>query len=78
METNIVFNRKNELDKEGKGLIEIQIYLSRTKRPCRSTGVRVEPKFWDSKKCSLKKSHPNSDFLNKHDLSLKLGIGVKF
>lgn len=74
METNIVFNRKNELDKEGKGLIEIQIYLSRTKRPCRSTGVRVEPKFWDSKKCSVKKSHPNYDFLNKQIFNFKLEI----
>lgn len=74
METNIVFNRKNELDKEGKGLVEIQIYLSRTKRPCRSTGVRVNPKFWDSKKNCVKKSHENSDFLNRQIFNFKLEI----
>ncbi len=64
METNVIFNRKNKLDKDGKGTIEIQVYISRGKRPCRSTGIKIEPKFWDAKKCTIKKSHPQADFIN--------------
>lgn len=74
METTIIFNRKGILNKDGKGLVEIQIYLTRTNRPCRSTGIRVLPKYWDDKKSCVKRSHQNHDFLNKQILAYKLEI----
>lgn len=71
METRVVFNRKGNLDRDGFGLVEIQIYVSRGQRPVRTTNVRLAPQFWDAKKCVVKKTHPNADFLNAQIMAAK-------
>jgi len=73
METKFVFNRKNKLQ-NGKGKIELIIYLSRTKRPIKSTGIQIEPKYWNDKTCRIKTSHPSCDFLNSQLELLKINI----
>lgn len=71
METKYIFNRKSKLDTEGKGLIELQIYLSRTKRPMKSTQIWIEPKYWDTAKAYLSKKHPSYDFINAQLIEFK-------
>lgn len=74
METTFIFNRKNELDSEKKGLIELQVYITRTKRPTKSTGIRIEPKYWDKGKQFVSRKHPNFDFINKQLTAFRSGI----
>jgi hypothetical protein len=45
------------LNKSGEGLIQIYINFTRTCRKVISTGVYVEPKYWDSQKSTIIK-HP--------------------
>lgn len=59
---NLVFNRKKQLNTEGKALIQVEAYLNRQKRYF-STKVYVKPCQWDNKRRSIK-NHPNMDALN--------------
>lgn len=59
---NLVFNRKKQLNAEGKALIQVEAYLNRQKRYF-STKVYVKPCQWDNKRRSIK-NHPNMDALN--------------
>lgn len=61
---NLVFNRKKQLNAEGKALIQVEAYLNRQKRYF-STKVYVKPCQWDSKRRAIK-NHPNMDVLNQH------------
>lgn len=59
----IVFNRKNKLNKNGVAPITIRCYQSKIQKHI-STGVSIEPKFWDEKRQQIKRSHPNAFVLN--------------
>ena len=48
---NLVFNRKKQLNAEGKALIQVEAYLNRQKRYF-STKVYVKPCQWDNKRRS--------------------------
>lgn len=61
---NLVFNRKKQLNAEGKALIQVEAYLNRQKRYF-STKVYVKPCQWDSKRRAIR-NHPNMDVLNQH------------
>lgn len=61
---NLVFNRKKQLNAEGKALIQVEAYLNRHKRYF-STKVYIKPCQWDSKRHSIK-NHPNMDALNQY------------
>ena len=52
---NLVFNRKKQLNAEGKALIQVEAYLNRQKRYF-STKVYVKPCQWDNKRRSIKSS----------------------
>lgn len=60
---NLVFNRKKQLNSEGKALIQVEAYLNKQKRYF-STKVYVKPCQWDNKRRSVK-NHPNMDVLNQ-------------
>lgn len=60
---NLVFNRKKQLNAEGKALIQVEAYLNRQKKYF-STKVYVKPCQWDSKRRAVK-NHPNMDSLNQ-------------
>lgn len=64
MQVKIVFNRKNSLNQKGEGLLEFQIYLTRTKRPTKSTGIYIAPIHWDDKQKLIRKSYKNHEELN--------------
>lgn len=61
---NLVFNRKKQLNAEGKALIQVEAYLNKQKRYF-STKVYVKPCQWDNKRRAVK-NHPNTDALNQH------------
>jgi len=60
---SLVFNRKNRLNQDGNGLIQIRAYL-KGKNKFFSTDVYVEPHQWDKRQLKIKK-HPNQYPLNK-------------
>jgi integrase len=61
-----IFNRRNALKKDGTGTIEIQVYQSSPKiRKYISTGISVEPKFWNKDKAIVTPSHPQNLHINK-------------
>ncbi|MCO5260979.1 MAG: site-specific integrase [Crocinitomicaceae bacterium] len=70
MIVKIVFNRRKQLNANGDGLIEFQIYLTRTKRPTKSTGIYIAPVHWDDSKKCIKKTFKDADKLNA-ELHLK-------
>lgn len=70
MNIQILFARKG-LNLDGLGLVEILIYINRKSRPIRSTGVSVEPKYWDVAKHCIKRTHPNADLLNSQIMAAK-------
>ncbi len=78
MITKFVFNRKKRLNVDGQASIEVMIYLNRKKRIFRSTGIFIDPKFWDDKNNQLKKATPNYTelthklILQKHALEDKI------
>lgn len=78
MKTKLLFNRKNKLNNENKGLIEVEIYLSRTKRIVRTTGVYIEPKYWDNNNQRIKHNHIQASELNYKLLDLKNKIEREF
>lgn len=61
---NLVFNRKKQLNAEGKALIQVEAYLNKQKRYF-STKVYVKPCQWDNKRRAVK-NHPNMMALNQY------------
>ncbi len=61
---NLVFNRKKQLNDEGKALIQVEAYLNKQKRYF-STKVYIKPSQWDKKR-KLIRNHPNMDALNQY------------
>ena len=57
-----VYNRKNQLDAQGKALLQVEAYLER-KKAYFSTHIRLTPQQWDSKRQTIKE-HPNAEALN--------------
>ncbi|MBI9058369.1 MAG: site-specific integrase [Labilibaculum sp.] len=68
----IVYNRKGKLNKEGKALLQLQVYLRRKQRFF-STGIYLIPKQWDESKRQIK-NHPNQIRLNKQIRDLISGL----
>jgi len=64
MNTKFIFNRKSKLNQNGTALIQLQINGTRIHRPIKSTGIYIEPEYWDEKRNKVKKKHSNSDFFN--------------
>lgn len=61
---NLVFNRKKQLNSEGKALIQVEAYLNKQKKYF-STKVYIKPFQWDAKRKAVK-NHPNMDSLNQY------------
>ncbi|MCC8094177.1 MAG: site-specific integrase [Tannerellaceae bacterium] len=61
---NLIFNRKKQLNAEGKALIQVEAYLNKQKKYF-STKVYVKPCQWDKKR-RLIKAHPNMEALNQY------------
>jgi integrase len=59
-----VFNRKKQLNKQGKALIQIECYLN-GKNKYFSTQIYIEPNYWNSKTRTIKTDYPNAIKLNK-------------
>lgn len=67
---SLVFNRKKQLNKEGKALIQICAYHL-GKRKYFSTDIYITPKEWDLKRNKIKNYHPDHHELNE-ELDLQL------
>jgi len=61
---NLVFNRKKQLNPEGKALIQVEAYWRKQKKYF-STKVYIKPNQWDKKRRSIK-NHSNMDALNTY------------
>ncbi|WP_395078113.1 site-specific integrase [Flavobacterium sp.] len=61
---NTVFNRKNKLNPQGKGLIQIECYLNGRKKYF-STNIYLEPQYWHYKTKTIKIDFANGIKLNK-------------
>lgn len=59
-----VFNRKKQLNKQGKALLQIECYLNGRKKYF-STNIYIEPKDWNNKTRTIKTDYPNAIKLNK-------------
>ena len=59
----LVFNRKKQLNKEGKALIQVEAYLDK-KKIYFSTHLYIYPWQWDMKR-RLIVSHPQEEDLNR-------------
>lgn len=57
-----VFDRKKKLDAQGKGLLQVEAYLS-GRRAYFSTDIYLDPRQWNEKKCRIVR-HPEADALN--------------
>ena len=57
-----IYNRKNQLNTQGRALLQIEAYLERRKVYF-STHIYLTPEQWDNKK-KLIKLHPNAEALN--------------
>lgn len=57
-----IYNRKNQLNTQGKALLQIEAYLER-RNVYFSTHIYLTPEQWDSKKKMIKQ-HPNAEALN--------------
>jgi integrase len=80
-----IFNRKSQLNQNGKAPIEIRIYQNR-KRKFIGTGILIAPDEWDPKKQLVNKKHSMADELNERikeklrdleNLRLKHKVGGK-
>ena len=60
---NLVFNRKNRLNKRGMALVQVEAYLNR-KKMYFSTKIYLKPEQWDAKR-KMVKNHPNANVLNR-------------
>lgn len=61
---NLVFNRKKQLNSEGKALVQVEAYLNKQKKYF-STKVYIKPCQWDPKRKAVK-NHPNVESLNQY------------
>ncbi|PDS23550.1 site-specific integrase [Flavobacterium branchiophilum] len=61
---NTVYNRKNKLNPQGKGLIQIECYLNGRKKYF-STNIYLEPQYWNYKTKTIKIDFANGIKLNK-------------
>lgn len=61
---SVVFNRKKQLNAQGKALIQIECYL-KGKRKYFSTGIYIAPNQWNDKTQTIKNNAPNYIFLNQ-------------
>lgn len=59
-----VYNRKKQLNKQGKALIQIECYLNGRNKYF-STNIYIEPKDWNNKNRIIKSDYPNAIKLNK-------------
>lgn len=59
-----VFNRKNQLNTQGKALIQIECYLNGRNKYF-STQIYIEPNDWNNKTRTIKTDYPNAIKLNK-------------
>lgn len=59
-----VYNRKNQLNTQGKALIQIECYLNGRNKYF-STQIYIEPTHWNNKTRSIKQEYPNAIKLNK-------------
>lgn len=68
-----IHNRKNNLKKDGTGLVQLEIYADR-KRKYLSTEIYVSPANWDNKSGKVSHHHSRADEFNMilHDLIQKL------
>lgn len=64
MRTKILFNRKKKLNAKNEAAIEVEIYISRNNRTVKSTGIFIEPKYWDETLLNIKETHPEARELN--------------
>jgi hypothetical protein len=62
--TRILFNRKKKLNDLGQGLIEIEIYVTRSERFRRSTKIYIDTKYWDEQNKRVKRTHPEYERFN--------------
>lgn len=60
----IIYNRNNRFDKNGKAPVYIECYLNR-KRKYIKTGIKIIPKYWDSKLNVIKSNYPDFIQLNR-------------
>lgn len=58
-----IYNRKNKFKKDGTALVQLQVYQNRNRKFV-STGIAIEPKYWESKVMKVASSHPRSDEFN--------------
>ena len=58
----LVYNRKNQLNRQGEALVQVEAYLNR-KKIYLSTNVYLRPDFWD-KEHSAVYNHPHAEELN--------------
>ena len=62
VEFRFIYNRKGQLNKDGKALVQLEIYQGR-KRKFFSTGIYLTPKQWDDKR-QVVKNHTDAQRLN--------------
>ncbi|MBN2664813.1 MAG: site-specific integrase [Bacteroidales bacterium] len=63
---SIVYNHTGKLNKDGKSLVQIRVYQNlgyKQQQKYISTGIKIEPSQWDSKKSQIK-NHANAVNLN--------------
>ena len=60
---SLVYNRKDRLNKDGKGLVEIYCYVEGRVKFI-GTGISIYEDHWDKKKRRVSKDHPNETKLN--------------
>jgi len=58
-----IYNRKNQLNKEGKALVQIEVYLN-AKRKFLSTGVYLAPNEWNENRSEVTSANKNFIQLN--------------
>ncbi|MGB0864487.1 MAG: site-specific integrase [Saprospiraceae bacterium] len=61
---NIVFNRKNRLNKHGEATIQIRCYQNR-KSKFFATGIYIAPEYWNKKRQEINTKHDNALILNQ-------------
>ena len=71
---SLVFNKKGQLSKDGKGVVSICAYQKGGKRKYFATEIKVKPEQWDKKRQQIKPTAPNYLEKNKYlkDLINKL------
>ncbi|MCF6185446.1 MAG: site-specific integrase [Bacteroidales bacterium] len=61
----LVFNRKNKLNSEGKAPIEIRVTLNR-KTAYFSTKIQIKPNEWNNNRLRVNSKHPNNIKINNY------------